>query len=120
MLQNVNKVVIFLLVGVLAGCVGKDLTSLEGRFGFDILRDFAFVSCVAQSHRQQGDFDIATQLDRISWQLLGKGQYKGQQYYLILKESKQKGNQVPVSGANDYCKKWSQSKELRGLFYRSL
>lgn len=98
-------------------CSSPDLVALEDRYDYDGLKEFAFLVCVSHSYRMEGQFRIATELDREAWDYVARSEFPAGLYFKLFQAGKALGYQIPAQQAVRVCSQWRRSKDLDRLLY---
>ncbi|MCH8552557.1 MAG: hypothetical protein LAT62_11510 [Natronospirillum sp.] len=104
---------VLLTVVLLFGCVNNpEYRALEDYWRYDDLYDFAYLVCMAESHRNDGWVPIANALDREAWRFVERGDFPGRTYIRVLAASRNYAWRVPSGDASVGCARWKRSETL--------
>ncbi|MFY0664272.1 MAG: hypothetical protein JXQ97_06595 [Natronospirillum sp.] len=106
---------------VLSSCVNQpQYRDLEEYWSFAELYDFAYLTCIAQTYRQEGRTANAERLDVEIWQYIENGAYPASAYGQVKTASRQYAAHIPSGDSNAGCARWKGDDALTAVIRHSM
>ncbi|TGG91371.1 hypothetical protein E4656_16780 [Natronospirillum operosum] len=114
------RVITLAVLLILGSCVANpDWRDVEDYWRYDDLYDFAYLVCMAETHRNEGRVPLANALDGEAWRFVERGDFPGRTYVRVLAASRSYAYRVPSGDSSVGCARWKRSQTLHHVIILS-